>query len=126
MPNLASRALSLATKALAGQWKAAHGYRPLLAETFTNMESYEGTCYKAAGWEICGISKGFARLDFDRHGRSKNYWLKSLNRNSWRIMRGIDVPKGYRVALNQGSCERDLPMKKEQMLSPAGLLARTH
>lgn len=117
MPNLASRALSLATKALAGHWEAAHGYRPLLAETFTDIESYEGTCYKAAGWEICGASKGFARLDFDQHGRIKKYWLKSLNRNSWRILRAIDVPKAYRAAVNEQSCERDLPLKKDEMLS---------
>ena len=117
MPNLASRALSLATQALAEHWEAAHGYRPLLAETFTDIESYAGTCYKAAGWESCGMSKGFARLDFDQHGRLKKYWLKSLNRNSWRILRAIDVPKGYRAALNQQSCERDLPLKKDQMLS---------
>lgn len=117
MPNLASKALSLATKALPDHWEAAHGYRPLLAETFTDIESYAGTCYKATGWEPCGMSKGFARLDFDRHGRIKKYWIKSLNRNSWRILRAIDVPKGYRHALNLKSCERDLPLKKEQMLS---------
>lgn len=117
MPNLASRSLSLATKALASHWEAAHGYRPLLAETFTDIESYKGTCYKAAGWETCGMSKGFARLDFDQHGKIKKLWLKSLNRNSWRILRAIDVPKAYLAALNQQSCERDLPLKKDQMLS---------
>ena len=32
MPNLASRALGLAVRALPGHWEALHGYRPLLAE----------------------------------------------------------------------------------------------
>ena len=32
MPNLASRALGLALKALPAAWEQAHGYRPLLAE----------------------------------------------------------------------------------------------
>ncbi len=50
MPNLASRALALALKALPEHWQAAHGYRPLLAETFTDIELFAGTCYKAAGW----------------------------------------------------------------------------
>lgn len=117
MPNLASKALSLATKALPDHWEAIHGYLPLLAETFTDIESYAGTCYKAAGWEPCGMSQGFTRLDYDRHGRLKKYWLKSLNRNSWRILRAFDVPKGYRHAIKQESCERDLPRKKDQMLS---------
>ena len=43
MPNLASRSLAIALKALAEHWKQAHGYRPLLAETFTDIEQFEGT-----------------------------------------------------------------------------------
>ena len=61
MPNLASRALALAVNALPAAWEHAHGYRPLLAETFTDIEAFEGTCYKAAAWQPCGITKGFTR-----------------------------------------------------------------
>ena len=61
MPNLASRALALAVNALPAAWEQAHGYRPLLAETFTDIEAFEGTCYKAAAWQPCGITKGFTR-----------------------------------------------------------------
>ena len=43
MPNLASRSLALATKALPGHWQQAHGFKPLLAETFSDIELYEGT-----------------------------------------------------------------------------------
>ncbi|MEO0017483.1 MAG: hypothetical protein RLZZ522_766, partial [Verrucomicrobiota bacterium] len=25
------------------------------------IEAYEGTCHKAAGWQPCGITKGFTR-----------------------------------------------------------------
>ena len=74
MPNLASRALALATTALPLQWEERHGYRPLLAETFTDIEQFEGTCYKAAGWMPCGLTKGFERhrADFyQKHGRPK-------------------------------------------------------
>ena len=35
LPNLASRALALGVQTLPDAWQAAHGYRPLLAETFT-------------------------------------------------------------------------------------------
>ena len=83
MPNLASRALGLAVRALPTHWEAKHGYRPLLAETFTDIESFAGTCYKAAGWEPCGMSKGFGRehrADFYReHQRPKKLWLKPLS-----------------------------------------------
>ena len=49
MPNLASRALGLAVNALPEAWEQLHGFRPLLAETFTDIEQFEGTCYKAVG-----------------------------------------------------------------------------
>ena len=48
MPNLPSRALGLALKALPEHWHNAHGYCPLMAETFTDIEQFEGTCYKAS------------------------------------------------------------------------------
>jgi len=50
MPNLASRALGLAVGTLPEAWERLHGFRPLLAETFTDIEQFEGTCYKASGW----------------------------------------------------------------------------
>jgi hypothetical protein len=33
----------------------------LLAETVADIEAFEGTCYKAAAWQPCGITKGFTR-----------------------------------------------------------------
>ena len=61
MPNLASRALALAVNALPAAWEQTHGYRPLLAETFTDIEAFEGTCYKAAAWQPCGtLPRGLA------------------------------------------------------------------
>lgn len=101
MGNVASRALTLATRALPEHWEAAHGWRPLMAETFTDIENYEGNCYRAVGWEPCGMSKGFQRLDFDEHGRLKKYWLKSLNRNSRRILVAMDVPRQYEGSTQQ-------------------------
>ena len=119
MPNLASRALGLALKALPGHWENAHGYRPLMAETFTDIEQFEGTCYKATNWTALGLTKGFERhrADFFRkHGRPKKLWVKSLNRNSQRILTSIDVPKAYEPGLNRNSPERDLALSKGQML----------
>jgi hypothetical protein len=50
-PNLASQTLGAALRALPGQWHEHFGYRPLLAESFTDPEAYAGTCYKASNWE---------------------------------------------------------------------------
>ena len=121
MPNLASRALGLALRALPAHWEAKHGYRPLLAETFTDIESFEGTCYKAAGWEPCGMSKGFGRehrADFYReHHRPKKLWLKPLARNTRVILCAMDVSANYRAGVNRESPERALPVKKNQIES---------
>lgn len=119
MPNLASRSLGLALKALPGHWEQVHGYRPLMAETFTDIEQFEGTCYKASNWQALGMSKGFERHRpdyFRQHGRPKKLWIKSLNRNALRILTGMDVPKSYQVALNRNSPERELALNKGQML----------
>ncbi len=73
MPNLASRALGLALRALPEHWKALHGYCPVMAETFTDIEQFEGTCYKATNWKPLGLTKGFERHRADyfrKHGVS--------------------------------------------------------
>ena len=78
-PNLASQALAAAVRALPGHWMERFGYRPLLAETFTDPESYQGTCYKASAWEPVGASQGYDRhrADFYReHGKPNRLWLR--------------------------------------------------
>lgn len=120
LPNLASRSLALALKALPQHWEAAHGYKPLLAETFSDIESYEGTCYKVSNWIACGQTKGFERHRIDyyrKHDRPKKLWLKTLSRNTRRILTAIDLPPAYRKALHTHSPERDLPLKKAQLQS---------
>ena len=60
-PNLASQAMGAALRVLADHWGEAFGYRPLLAESFTDPEAYAGTCYKASNWEPVGHSEGYSR-----------------------------------------------------------------
>jgi len=61
-PNLASRILGAAVRDLPRVWMESFGYEPLLAETFTDIEAYEGTCYKASGWQPLGLTQGYSRL----------------------------------------------------------------
>lgn len=120
MPNLASKALALACQNLPGQWELKYGYAPVLAETFTDIEQFEGTCYKAAGWQPCGTTKGFERHRNDyyrEHGKLKKHWLKPLNRNARVILKGMDVPPKYRAGLNLQTPERDLPLKVPEVES---------
>jgi len=80
-PNLASKALAEAIKAIAGQWRERFGYEPLLAETFTDPESHAGTCYKAAGWTPLGLTGGHRRQRAEFYvpnERPKKLWVKAL------------------------------------------------
>ncbi len=63
VPNLASHVLSLATKQIGNDWLDAHGYRPVLIETFVDTTKYTGTCYRAANWQYLGKTKGRGRFD---------------------------------------------------------------
>ena len=65
-PNLASQAIGAALRALPAPWRENFGYRPLLAEGFTDPEAHAGTCYKASNWEPVDFSAGYAwhRADF--------------------------------------------------------------
>ena len=80
-PNLASKALAHSVKALAAHWQEHFDYEPLLCETFTDIESHEGTCYKAAGWLPLGMTEGNSRQRADFYvpnGRPKKLWIKPL------------------------------------------------
>lgn len=80
-PNLASKCLAAAVKALPEQWRERFGYEPLFAETFTDPESHAGTCYKAAGWTALGMTDGNRRqrLEFYvANDRPKKLWIKPL------------------------------------------------
>ena len=121
MPNLASCAMGLALRHLPGQWEERHGYRPLLAETFTDIEAFEGTCYKASNWEPCGLTKGFERSHradvYREHKRPKKLWIKTLSRNTRVILTGMDIPAAYQPGCDLQTAERALPLKKAQLES---------
>ncbi len=60
--NLASQALSLATKKIGKDWLNTHGYKPVLIETFVDTTKYSGSCYQAANWQYLGKTKGRGRF----------------------------------------------------------------
>jgi hypothetical protein len=94
-PNLASQALAAACRALPEQWGQRFGYRPLIAESFTDPEAYAGTCYKASGWEPVGFSAGHRRHRADYYQpneRPKRLWLKQLCANACETIRAAQLP----------------------------------
>jgi hypothetical protein len=108
-PNLASRMLGAAVRDLPGQWEELYGYRPLLAETFTDPESHAGTCYKAAGWQAVGLSGKDGRHYADKfpgEPRPKKLWLKELHPQSRLRLCAEELPQPYRAGLAAHAGER--------------------
>jgi len=62
-PNLASRVLALAARRLPEDWLLRYAYRPLLLETFVDIERHTGACYRAANWVLVGQTKGRGKMD---------------------------------------------------------------
>lgn len=118
-PNLASKVLAAAMKALPGQWREHFGYEPVMAETFTDLERFHGTCYKACGWIEAGESQGFGRdaVDFYvYHGKIKRLWLKELTPNARARLCAVALPEN--IPPEALSCAHgQLPFKTPQLRS---------
>jgi hypothetical protein len=82
-PNMGSKVLSLCLKRLSGDWERAWGQPVLVVESFVDEHmGYEGTCYKACGFEAVGPSAGYGRSSRDyylKHDRPKQLYLRGLH-----------------------------------------------
>jgi hypothetical protein len=116
-PNLASQVLGAAVCALPAHWQAHFGYRPLLAESFTDPEAYAGTCYKATNWEAVGWSAGYRRHRADFYvpnDRPKRLWLRELVPGARAQLRALDLPPDCQAGLVAGP-SGVLPLTQPQM-----------
>ena len=116
-PNLASQAMGAALRLLAEQWQEHFGYRPLLAESFTDPEAYAGTCYKASNWEAVGYSAGYSRHRADfyiANQRPKRLWLRALVPEAGQQLRSLQVPQDCRAGL-LGAPSGTLPVNAQQL-----------
>jgi len=79
-PNLASRILALNQKRLSQDWERYYGHPILLAETFVDAARFRGTCYRAAGWQALGATRGFGKHGsrYVAHGRPKLLLIRPL------------------------------------------------
>jgi Domain of unknown function (DUF4338)/DDE_Tnp_1-associated/Transposase DDE domain len=90
LPNLASHLLALCARQVSLDFERLHGHGVLLLESFVDPQRYEGTCYRAAGWERLGRSSGFARAGRDfytEHGQPKELWVKPLCPEARQVLR---------------------------------------
>jgi hypothetical protein len=123
-PNLASQTLGAALRALPAQWQTQFGYRPLLAESFTDPELFAGTCYKASNWQAVGLSAGYSRHRADfyvANQRPKKLWMYELDSQARAQLRAVRLPADCapgQIAPPSGV----LPVGQDQMLALVELL----
>jgi hypothetical protein len=101
-PNLASAVLAASCRALPAQWCERFGYEPLIAESFTDPEAFNGTCYKASGWEPAGMSAGSSRARpefYIPNGKPKCLWLKELRRGARELATSSPLLAEHEAAL---------------------------
>lgn len=95
VPNLASRVLALSVRRLATDWQAVYGHPVVLAETFVDPQRFLGTCYRAAGWQCLGTTRGYGKccMRYERHGEPKQVWVRPLFRGAeaW-LRQPFEVP----------------------------------
>jgi hypothetical protein len=83
IPHLASFILGRTLRRLSDDWQKHHCHRVVLVETFVDTELFKGTCYKAAGWEFLGLTKGRGRNDRYNNVRKsiKAVFIRPLYKN---------------------------------------------
>lgn len=96
-PHLASRVLALSVRRLSADWRRQYDHNVLLAETFVDGTRFRGTCYRAAGWQVLGHTRGFSRHSgrYQTHGQPKMVLVKALHPQACQILRDAAPPTAF-------------------------------
>lgn len=93
-PNLASQVLGANLRRLSRDWQAVFGHPIVLVETFVDLR-FAGVCYRAAGWQELGLTRGYRRNGgrYYFHGQPKRVWVRLLHRRGreW-LAAAFDAP----------------------------------
>jgi hypothetical protein len=90
VPHLASHILGKVTRALSDDWERMYGHPVYFAETFIDPGRFRGTCYRAANWQLLGLTTG----------RGKNDQTNKPNRPIKEIL-GLPLTPRFREYLSQ-------------------------
>jgi hypothetical protein len=94
-PNLISRFMKLMLARLSSDWEKVWGHPVALGETFVDPHLYQGTAYKASGWNRLGLTSGWKRSAEDfyqKHERPKQIWVRELVPNACRKLCAKQLP----------------------------------
>lgn len=98
-PNLASRVLALCTRRLSEDWEASFGHSVVAVESFVDPRRFSGGCYRAAGWEMLGETRGYRRHHRDfyqEEGTPKELWIRALDPKARRWLSAERLPERLR------------------------------
>lgn len=89
--NLASHVQGMLLRRVARDWAEVYGYEPVLAETYVDSERLQGTCYRAANWQLVGETSGRGRQDREHRAslNRKSVWVYPLD-PEWREKLSIE------------------------------------
>jgi hypothetical protein len=99
-PNLASRILALCTRRVAEDWHKAYGHPIMGLETFVDPQRFQGTCYRAAGWEPLGLTAGCRRIRrdlYDPSGSPKQLFVQLLRRDAKELLVADEFPAAWQA-----------------------------
>ena len=63
VPHLASHLLGAVARRIAADWERLYGHPVHYLETFVDPERFPGTCYRAANWQVLGLTTGRGKDD---------------------------------------------------------------
>jgi hypothetical protein len=89
IPNLGTRVMRLALDRLTSDWQERYGHPLAAVETFVDPERFEGTVYRAGGWEELGQTSGWGRVGreyYERHDKPKRLYFLELAKNAARSL----------------------------------------
>jgi Domain of unknown function (DUF4338) len=90
VPHLASHILGRVARALSDDWERMYGHPVYFAETFIDPGRFRGTCYRAANWQLLGLTTG----------RGKNDQTNKPNRPIKEVL-GLPLTRRFREYLSQ-------------------------
>ena len=90
VPHLASHLLGRMAAALSDDWRRMYRHPIYFAETFIDPGRFRGTCYRAANWQLLGVTTG----------RGKNDQTNKPNRPIKEIL-GLPLTPRFREYLSQ-------------------------
>src|SRR6266536_3863830 len=98
-PNLISRFMKLILARLSPDWVERWRHPLALAETFVDPHLYQGTAYKASGWQRLGQTAGWKRCAEDfyqKHDRPKQIWVRELAPKACAKLCAAQLPSAWR------------------------------